>query len=92
MGEKEAKVVATCCGSAPPGRARWTLRLLTERIVELNIVESVSHESVSHETVRRCLKKRTEDLAKKHVVHPTEAQRRVRISHGNRAGSLPASV
>lgn len=51
-GEKEAKVVATCCSSAPSGRARWTLRLLTERIVELNIVESVSHE-----TVRRCLKK-----------------------------------
>ena len=51
-GEKEAKVIATCCGSPPPGRARWTLRLLTERVVELNIVESVSHE-----TVRRCLKK-----------------------------------
>ena len=51
-GEREAKVVATCCGSAPPGRARWTLRLLAERVVELEIVESVSHE-----TVRRCLKK-----------------------------------
>ena len=51
-GAKEAKVVATCCGSAPSGHARWTLRLLAERIVELNIVESVSHE-----TVRRCLKK-----------------------------------
>lgn len=51
-GEKEAKVVATCCGSAPSGHARWTLRLLAERIVELDIVESVSHE-----TVRRCLKK-----------------------------------
>jgi transposase len=51
-GEKEAKVVATCCGAAPSGRARWTLRLLAERVVELDIVESVSHE-----TVRRCLKK-----------------------------------
>jgi transposase len=51
-GEKEAKLVATCCGSAPSGYARWTLRLLAERVVELNIVESVSHE-----TVRRCLKK-----------------------------------
>jgi hypothetical protein len=51
-GEKEAKLVATCCGSAPSGHARWTLRLLAERVVELNIVESVSHE-----TVRRCLKK-----------------------------------
>lgn len=51
-GEKEAKVIATCCGSAPSGRNRWTLRLLTQRVVELNIVDSVSHE-----TVRRCLKK-----------------------------------
>jgi transposase len=51
-GEKEAKVVATCCSSAPPGRARWTLRLLAERVVELEIVESVSHE-----TLRKCLKK-----------------------------------
>jgi transposase len=51
-GEKEAKVVALCCGSAPSGHARWTLRLLAQRIVELEIVEAVSHE-----TVRRCLKK-----------------------------------
>jgi len=51
-GEKEAKVVALCCGAAPSGHARWTLRLLAERVVELNIVEAISHE-----TVRRCLKK-----------------------------------
>ncbi len=51
-GEKEAKVIALCCGAKPAGHARWTLRLLAERAVELDIVESVSHE-----TVRRCLKK-----------------------------------
>ncbi len=51
-GEKEAKVIALCCGAAPSGHARWTLRLLAERAVELDIVEAVSHE-----TVRRCLKK-----------------------------------
>ena len=51
-GEKEAKVVALCCGTAPKGHARWTLRLLAERVVELDIVGSVSHE-----TVRQCLKK-----------------------------------
>jgi hypothetical protein len=51
-GEKEAKLVALCCGTAPSGHARWTLRLLAERVVELQIAESVSHE-----TVRRCLKK-----------------------------------
>jgi hypothetical protein len=51
-GEKEAKVIALCCGATPSGHARWTLRLLAERAVELEIVESISHE-----TVRRCLKK-----------------------------------
>jgi len=51
-GEKEAKVIALCCGAKPAGHARWTLRLLAERAVELEIVESISHE-----TVRQCLKK-----------------------------------
>jgi len=51
-GEKEAKIVALCCGAAPAGHARWTLRLLAERAVELEIVDAVSHE-----TVRQCLKK-----------------------------------
>lgn len=51
-GEKEAKVVAMCCGARPAGHARWTLRLLADRIVELDIAESISHE-----TVRQCLKK-----------------------------------
>ena len=51
-GAKEAKVIALCCGAKPAGHARWTLRLLAERIVELDIVASISHE-----TVRQCLKK-----------------------------------
>lgn len=51
-GEKEAKVIALCCGAKPTGHARWTLRLLAEQAVALDIVDSVSHE-----TVRQCLKK-----------------------------------
>ncbi len=51
-GEKEARLVAMSCGEPPAGRARWTLRLLADRLVELNIVESVSHE-----TVRQVLKR-----------------------------------
>ena len=51
-GAKEAKVIAPCCGAKPSGHARWTLRLLAERVVALEIVESISHE-----TVRQCLKK-----------------------------------
>jgi transposase len=51
-GEKEAKLVALCCSTPPEGHARWTLRLLADRLVELEIVETVCHE-----TVRQCLKK-----------------------------------
>lgn len=51
-GAKEAKLVAICCSKAPNGRRRWTLRLLADRLVELDIVDSISYE-----TVRRTLKK-----------------------------------
>lgn len=51
-GEKEAKLIALACGEPPEGRKRWTLRLLSDKLVELDIVEAVSYE-----TVRRTLKK-----------------------------------
>jgi transposase len=51
-GEAEAKLIALNCGGPPEGRARWTLRLLADKLVELEIVEHVSHE-----TVRVTLKK-----------------------------------
>jgi hypothetical protein len=51
-GEKEAKLIALACGEPPKGRARWSLRLLADRAVELRIVETTSHE-----TVRQTLKK-----------------------------------
>ena len=53
-GENEARLVQLACSQAPQGRARWTLRLLAERLVELEIVDSISHE-----TVRRAMKKTT---------------------------------
>lgn len=51
-GKAEAHLVAIACGAPPEGRARWTLRLLADRIVALGLVESVSHEAV-----RQTLKK-----------------------------------
>jgi len=51
-GEQEARLLAVACGPPPEGRARWTLRLLADKMVELEVVESISHE-----TVRRTLKK-----------------------------------
>ena len=51
-GQTEAHLIALTCSDPPAGAARWTLRLLAEKIVELNHVCSVSHE-----TIRRTLKK-----------------------------------
>ena len=51
-GAGEARVLAVSCSEPPPGQARWSLRLLADRVVELGIVPSFSHESV-----RRVLKK-----------------------------------
>ena len=51
-GEQEARLVALACSKAPGGRARWTMELLADRLVELAVVESISDE-----TVRRTLKK-----------------------------------
>jgi transposase-like protein len=51
-GEKQARLTALACSEPPDGLARWSLRLLAERLVELEVVEAVSHE-----TVRRSLKK-----------------------------------
>jgi transposase len=51
-GEQEARLLAVACSPAPEGRARWTLRLLADKMVELEVVESISYE-----TVRRTLKK-----------------------------------
>lgn len=51
-GAQEARLVMLACGQAPDGRARWTMKLLAERLVELDVVGSISKD-----TVRRTLKK-----------------------------------
>jgi hypothetical protein len=45
-GEQEARLVALTCSAPPQGHKRWTLRLLADRLVELQVVESVSYETV----------------------------------------------
>lgn len=51
--ETEARLIALACSEAPEGRARWTLRLLADRAVELGVVEG----GLSRESVRRALEK-----------------------------------
>ena len=41
-----AKITALACTQPPKGHARWTLRLLAEKMVELELVESISHDTV----------------------------------------------
>ena len=51
-GKQEAHLVAPACSAPPEGRARWTMQLLADRLVELALVDAISDE-----TVRRTLKK-----------------------------------
>jgi hypothetical protein len=69
-GDFEAHLVALSCGEPPEGFARWSLRLLADKVVELNYVDSISHE-----TVRRILKKRNQTLATPGLDNSTRAKR-----------------
>jgi transposase len=51
-GAQEAHLIALACSPVPKGRARWSLRLLADTVVELEIVDAISYE-----TVRQTLKK-----------------------------------
>lgn len=57
-GRQEAHLIALACSSAPEGRARWTMVLLADRLVEMNVVASIDPA-----TVWRTLKKRDQALA-----------------------------
>lgn len=56
-GEVEAHIIALACSEAPKGYARWTVRLLAEKAVELNYIDSISFKST-----QRVLKKRNISL------------------------------
>ncbi len=56
-GKAEAKLIACSCGPAPEGRNKWTLQLLSDKVVELGLVDSICRE-----TVRQTLKKTSSSL------------------------------
>lgn len=64
-GDGEARLVTLACSTAPEGYSRWTLRLLADKLVELDVVEAISYE-----TVRQVLKKHHQALAKARMVYP----------------------
>ncbi len=45
-GQARAKITALACADAPAGHARWTLRLLADKAIQLGIVETISHNAV----------------------------------------------
>lgn len=57
-GAQEARLVTLACSAPPAGRARWTLQLLADQLVQLKVVDTISDE-----TVRVTLKKRAQALA-----------------------------
>lgn len=59
-GEKEAKLIATCCSEPPEGYSSWNLRLLADRMVELDVVDSVCIR-----TIQQTLKKTKLNRGKK---------------------------
>jgi len=86
-GAAEAKLIALACSPAPEGFARWSLRLLEEKVVELNIVERASDN-----TIGRTLKKRAQTSPQSAMGDPAGRQRRLRGRHGRRAGNLPEAA
>ena len=57
-GAGEAHLIALACSEPPEGRNRWTMRLLADRMVELEYVDSLSHETV-RETLKKTCSSRT---------------------------------
>ncbi len=55
-GEARARITALACSEAPAGHARWTLRLLANKAVELRFVEQISHQAI-----KQILKKTNSD-------------------------------
>ena len=64
-GDFEARLIALSCSEPPDGFSRWSLRLLADKMTELEIVDSISHE-----TVRTVLKKRLKTVENKRMGNP----------------------
>jgi hypothetical protein len=69
-GDFEAHLVALSCTTPPEGFARWSLRLLADRAVELRYIDNISYE-----TVRRLLKKRNKTLEEARMGYPARGKR-----------------
>jgi hypothetical protein len=82
-GVAEAKLIALTLSPAPEGFARWSLRLLEEKVVELHIVERASDN-----TIARTLKRHPQTALQAEMGDPAGRQRGFCRQHGRRAGGL----
>jgi transposase len=87
-GAAEARLVQLACSAPPEGRAKWTLSLLADKLVELKIVDTVSVTTV----YRRLEKKRTETMEGATILHSRREKPGVRARHGGRARGLSPAV
>jgi len=69
-GDFEAHVIALSCSKPPEGFSRWSLRMLADKVVELEYIDGISHE-----TVRRLLKKRIKTVEEERVGNTAVAKR-----------------
>ncbi len=82
-GAAEAKLIALACSKPPQGYARWTLRLLEDKVVELNIVDRVSDN-----TIGRTLKKPAQAASETPMGYCAHPECKLRGCHGRRVGGL----
>jgi hypothetical protein len=86
-GEKEARLIALACSKPPQGYARWSLRLLEDKVVELAIVARASDS-----TICRVLKKHSQAPPPAAMGDSAKSQQRLRCRHGRRARRLRATA
>lgn len=84
--EQEARLIALACSEPPAGRAHWTLELLVQQMLIDGIVTRVSPE-----TVRLLLKKQTQTLASKELVH-SRSYSRVHPTYGTYFRAIPKTI
>ncbi|MCL2119032.1 MAG: helix-turn-helix domain-containing protein [Planctomycetaceae bacterium] len=86
-GEQEAKIIALRLSDPPKGRNGWTLRLLAEKVVELEIAPEISHV-----TVRSTLKKQNHGSQSAILGNPSKIERGVRREDGGSTRYLRSSL
>ncbi len=90
-GKQEAQRIAAACSEAPEGRPRWTMKLLADKLVELEVVESIDPATVWRTLQKNQLKpwlKQMWVIPRAGEASTAQVQCRVRGVHGKRAGRL----